>query len=104
MAPGGYAWWYLDALSDDGAHGLTIIAFIGSVFSPYYARARAARGAVPPTRLEHCAINVALYGPERGRVGHDRARARAVQRDASTCASARARCTGTATAAIDIDE
>ena len=25
----GYAWWYLDALSDDGAHGLTIILFIG---------------------------------------------------------------------------
>ena len=36
----GYAWWYIDALSDDGKQGLTIIAFIGSVFSPYYAWAR----------------------------------------------------------------
>jgi carotenoid 1,2-hydratase len=35
VAPGGYAWWYLDALSDDGRHGLVVIAFIGSVFSPY---------------------------------------------------------------------
>jgi carotenoid 1,2-hydratase len=56
----GYAWWYLDALSDDGQHGITLIAFIGSVFSPYYAWARR-RGAADPTR--HCAVNVALYGP-----------------------------------------
>src|SRR5579883_2096516 len=34
---GGYVWWYLDALSDDGVFGLTAIAFLGSVFSPYYA-------------------------------------------------------------------
>ncbi|NBB92881.1 MAG: carotenoid 1,2-hydratase [Gammaproteobacteria bacterium] len=67
----GYAWWYIDAISDDGRHGLTLIAFIGSVFSPYYAWARG-RGRSDP--LNHCAINVALYGPsgrwsmtERGR-------------------------------------
>lgn len=61
VAPGGYAWWYLDALSDDGRHGLTVIAFIGSVFSPYYARARRAG---PAEALDHCALNVALYaGP-----------------------------------------
>jgi carotenoid 1,2-hydratase len=59
VAHSGYAWWYLDALSDDGRHGLTLIAMIGSVFSPYYARARR-RGATDPE--EHCAINVALYG------------------------------------------
>jgi carotenoid 1,2-hydratase len=46
-------------MSDDGRHGLTIIAFIGSVFSPYYAYRRG-RGAADP--LDHCAINVALYG------------------------------------------
>jgi carotenoid 1,2-hydratase len=57
---GGYAWWYLDALSDDGLHGLTLIAFIGSVFSPYYARARR-RGQGLADPLDHCAINVALY-------------------------------------------
>jgi carotenoid 1,2-hydratase len=56
VAPGGYSWWYVDAFSDDGKHGLTIIAFLGSVFSPYYAW----RGRRAPE--EHCAINVALYG------------------------------------------
>ena len=58
VPPGGYVWWYVDALSDDGRHGLTLIAFIGSVFSPYYAW-RAARRGDP---LDHCALNVALYG------------------------------------------
>lgn len=56
---GGYAWWYLDALSDDGQHGLTVIAFIGSVFSPYYAWARRHTGVA--SALNHCALNVALY-------------------------------------------
>jgi carotenoid 1,2-hydratase len=60
----GYAWWYVDALSDDGTEGITIIAFIGSVFSPYYKFARR-RGPVDP--LNHCAINVVLYRPGRGR-------------------------------------
>jgi carotenoid 1,2-hydratase len=45
-------------LSDDGAHGITIIAFIGSVFSPYYAFARR-KGPADP--LNHCALNVAIY-------------------------------------------
>jgi carotenoid 1,2-hydratase len=52
-------WWYVDALSDDGAFGITLIAFLGSVFSPYYAWARRS-GAGDPMR--HCALNVALYG------------------------------------------
>ncbi len=59
----GYSWWYLDGLSDDGRFGITVIAFLGSVFSPYYARARrtAPHSANP---LNHCALNVALYaGP-----------------------------------------
>lgn len=59
VAPGGYAWWYVDALSDDGLHGLTMILMIGSVFSPYYAKARR-QGS--PNAEDHSAINVALYG------------------------------------------
>lgn len=55
----GYAWWYLDAWSDCGRHGLTIIAMLGCVFSPWYAAARR-RGAAEP--LEHSGLNVALYG------------------------------------------
>ncbi len=55
----GYRWWYLDAISDDEQHAITVIAFIGSVFSPYYARARK-RQNTPAN--QHCAINAALYG------------------------------------------
>jgi carotenoid 1,2-hydratase len=56
VPPRGYAWWYVDALSDDGQFGLTVIAFIGSVFSPYYAWSGHKRP------QDHCAFNVALYG------------------------------------------
>jgi carotenoid 1,2-hydratase len=55
----GYVWWYIDAVSDDGDHALTIIAFIGSVFSPYYALARRNNRGDPEN---HCALNVAVYG------------------------------------------
>ena len=51
----------MDALSDDGAFGLTMIAFVGSVFSPYYAWS----GRKNPEN--HCALNVALYGPRAAR-------------------------------------
>jgi carotenoid 1,2-hydratase len=74
----GYLWWYLDALSEDGRHGLTLIAFVGSVFSPYYA---SARRRAPTDPENHCAVNIAVYGPggrwamtERGR--HDLGRTR----------------------------
>jgi carotenoid 1,2-hydratase len=46
-------------VSDDGRHALTIITFVGSVFSPYYTWALA-RGDGRPDN--HCALNVALYG------------------------------------------
>ena len=54
----GYRWWYLDAFSPDHRFGLTIIAFIGSVFSPYYAWA----GRADPEN--HLCLNVCLYGPK----------------------------------------
>jgi carotenoid 1,2-hydratase len=62
VGPGAYLWWYVDAISDDGQHALSIIAFVGSVFSPYYTRAFAKQGAAVDAQ-NHCAINVALYGP-----------------------------------------
>ncbi len=51
----------MDAISDDGAYGMTTIAFIGSVFSPYYAWSK------KRNPFNHCAINVALYGPRQNR-------------------------------------
>jgi carotenoid 1,2-hydratase len=72
-----YRWWYVDGISDDGQLGIVVIAFIGSVFSPYYFRARD-KGPADP--LDYCAINVGLYNArnklwamtERGRDALDR--------------------------------
>ena len=58
----GYRWWYLDAFSDDGHAALTVIIFVGSVFSPYYFTARQ-RGVGNPRNF--CSINTILYGPRR---------------------------------------
>jgi carotenoid 1,2-hydratase len=73
----GYCWWYVDALSDDGKHGLTIIAFIGTVFSPWYALARMGGGGDPEN---HCCLNVVLYGEPSRWAMTDRRRG-ALQRD-----------------------
>jgi carotenoid 1,2-hydratase len=81
VPPGGYAWWYVDALSHDGRHGLTIIAFIGSVFSPWYAWARR-RGVVPAEN--HCALNFSLHGAGGKRWAMTERDAGAVARDATT--------------------
>ncbi len=59
--PRSYQWWYLDATSADRQHHLIMIAFVGSVFSPFYARA-CDRGAADPA--DYCAFNVGLYGPK----------------------------------------
>lgn len=56
VPPQGYRWWYVDALSDDESFGLTIIGFIGSVFSPYY---KLSGRNIP---LDHSCLNIALYG------------------------------------------
>ena len=60
VPPGGYAWWYVDILSADRQLGMTVIFFIGSVFSPRYYRDRQRSVGKP---LEHCGVNVALYRP-----------------------------------------
>ncbi|ACA18073.1 hydroxyneurosporene synthase [Methylobacterium sp. 4-46] len=77
MPPGGYAWWYVDGVSDDGRHGLTVIAFLGSVFSPYYAWS----GRQDP--LDHSAVNVVLYGAP-ARWAMTERRRRSVARDAAS--------------------
>ncbi len=79
VAPGGYLWWYIDALSDDGRHGITLIAQVGSCFSPYYAWARR-RGDSDP--LNHNSLNVALYGEVKRWSMTERGRS-ALRRDAS---------------------
>jgi carotenoid 1,2-hydratase len=83
VSPGGYVWWYVDALSSDGRHGLTVIAFVGSVFSPYYALARR-RGRGDP--LNHCALNIALYEAGRKRWAMTERGSAQLSRTASTLA------------------
>jgi carotenoid 1,2-hydratase len=78
VAPGGYAWWYLDAVSDDGRHAVTVIAFLGSVFSPYYAWS----GRKAP--LDHCALNVALYSPGANRWSMTERKEQDLRRDAAS--------------------
>ena len=61
---GGYRWWYIDGFSDCGQFGITVIAFIGSVFSPYYFRSRSRGDALAE---EHVSLNAILYGPSKSR-------------------------------------
>ncbi len=78
VPPRGYRWWYVDASSDDGAPHLVVIAFVGSVFSPFYKRA-VARGDADP--MDYCAINVALYSRPNPRWCMTELRQDEVQRD-----------------------
>ncbi len=55
VAPEGYLWWYVDGISSCQQYCVTVIAFVGSVFSPYYHFA----GRTNPEN--HVCINVALY-------------------------------------------
>lgn len=60
LETGGYQWWYLDVVSDDGDHALTVIFFLGGVFSPRYYDARRS-GPVDPAHFP--TVNAVLYGP-----------------------------------------
>ena len=57
VGPNGYAWWYVDGLSDCGTRAVSVIGFIGSVFSPWY------RWSGRKCPQNHVCINVATYGP-----------------------------------------
>lgn len=57
VPPNGYAWWYVDGIKLGGGRAISIIGFIGSVFSPWYAWS----GRTNPEN--HVCINVATYGP-----------------------------------------
>ncbi|MEL6201333.1 MAG: carotenoid 1,2-hydratase [Pseudomonadota bacterium] len=63
-------------MSDCGEYGLSVIAFVGSVFSPYYAWA----GRKDPE--DHVCINVALYAPGANRWSMTERRGGALKRDA----------------------
>lgn len=61
VPPGGYRWWYVDGFDREHTCAITVIAFVGSVFSPAYVRARHGKGPARPE--DHCGINVVVHGP-----------------------------------------
>jgi len=63
-------------------HGITLIAFIGSVFSPWYKFAR--RGGRAANPENHVCMNVALYGGTGKRWAMTERGAGALRRDAAT--------------------
>jgi carotenoid 1,2-hydratase len=107
-------------VSEDGRIALTAIVFVGSVFSPYYARQRArasrkalgdgssqgdvaARAGAPAE--QHCAVNLAIYDRTSPRWVFTESPASALQRDASSLGIGRStlRWEGDALV-LDIDE
>lgn len=57
VPPNGYAWWYVDGVDPNSGRAISVIAFIGSVFSPWYKWS----GRREPQN--NVCINVATYGP-----------------------------------------
>jgi hypothetical protein len=56
--PGGYEWWYFDALSDDGKYALVVIFFLGTPMSPYYKAVVDGKNPVP---MDWCGVFVSLH-------------------------------------------
>ena len=58
--PGGYEWWYFDAISDDGKHSLVVIFYRGNPFSNRYIRAiQEQSGQAMPSQFP--AVSISLY-------------------------------------------
>ena len=99
VAPDGYAWWYVDGVSDDGTRAVSVIGFIGSVFSPWY------RWSGRRDPQNHCCLNVATYGPGGRFTMTDRGRAALRQTPRPRCRSGPVGCTGPGgELVIDVDE
>ena len=56
VPPNGYAWWYIDGINTVADRAISVIGFIGSVFSPWY------RWSGRRNPENHVCINVATYG------------------------------------------
>ncbi len=91
VGPGGYLWWYIDGFDEASEHAVTVIAFVGSVFSPAYFRAKRRGRAVDP--LAHCGLNVVVHGPRANAWVFTEYRGAEVSRHADTLALGRSRIT-----------
>lgn len=63
--PGSQEWWYFDALSDDGLHGLVVVFYAALPFDPDYGREALAYLRNPTRKRPHprdyCAIGISWY-------------------------------------------
>ena len=85
----GYRWWYVDGFSECGSHGVTLIFFIGTVFSPFYAAARR-KGDTDPR--EFVCVNAVFYEPKQKHWAMTERRARDLQTSSRCSRSAHPRC------------
>lgn len=91
-------------MSHDHRFGITLIAFVGSVFSPYYAFNRRRRAVTDPH--DHVALNIAIYGADGYRWAMTERGRASLTRDATSLqiGTSRLAWTPAGTLEIDIDE
>ena len=73
VPPNGYAWWYIDGVDPKSGQAVSIIAFIGSVFSPWYKWS----GRKQPQN--NVCLNIATYGKKSRFTMTDRGRSALIQ-------------------------
>ena len=73
VPPNGYAWWYIDGIEPNSGQAVSIIAFIGSVFSPWY------RWSGRKQPQNNVCLNVATYGKKSRFTMTDRGQSALVQ-------------------------
>lgn len=59
--PGGYEWWYFDAVSTDGMYSFVIIFYEGNPFSTRYIKALGQKEGVLPGPSEYPAVSISIY-------------------------------------------
>ena len=77
VPPNGYAWWYIDGIEPNSGQAVSIIAFIGSVFSPWY------RWSGRKQPQNNVCLNVATYGKKSRFTMTDRGQSALVQEPVS---------------------
>lgn len=61
QVPGGYEWWYFDAVSTDGQYSLVVIFYEGNPFSTRYITALEKQQANPVMPADYPAVSISVY-------------------------------------------
>ena len=59
--PGGYEWWYFDAVAIDDRHSLVVIFYEGNPFSPSYIDAQQEPSEIAPVPKNFPAVSISVY-------------------------------------------